>query len=124
MTDLMKLTNKELNFVVAYLEAIDVNNRCECETSEDEWQHSVYSYCPSEDWHQAGDIIEREKICIQYITETQMWRAHNGKVSVQFSKPLVAAMHCYVMDKLGRQVDIKKIYESLQVDIGDDNDKY
>jgi hypothetical protein len=122
MIDQMKLTNKELNFVVAYLEGIDVNNWCE--TSEDEWQHSVYSYCPSEDWHQGGDIIEREKICIEYIniTETKMWRAHNGRVSVQFSTPLVAAMHCYVMDKLGREVDMKKIYESLQVDIGVSDD--
>jgi hypothetical protein len=117
----MNLTNKELNFIVAHLEEIDVNNWCE--TSEDEWQHSVYPYCPSEDWHQGGDIIEREKICIEYITETKMWRAHNDKVSVQFSTPLIAAMHCYVMDKLGRQVDMDKIYEALQIEKEWDNEK-
>jgi len=113
MTNIMKLANKEVNFAVAHLEGIDVNEDC---YGFDEHRNPCAEYSPSTEWIEAGPIIEQQKICIEYITETKMWRAHNGKVSVQFSTPLVAAMHCYVMDKLGREVDMEKIYEALQIE--------
>lgn len=121
MTDINMLTTKELNFVVAHLEEIEVDEDC---YGFDEYGNPCAEYSPSTEWSEAGPIIEEQKICIQYIPETKMWRAHNGKVSVQYSTPLNAAMHCYAQTKLkSRKVDMKKIYEALQIVKEGDNEK-
>lgn len=63
----------------------------------------------STDWNQAGPIIEREKISIDY---------NVGSFSYAFKRPceisqrqygptpLIAAMRCYVASKLGDEVEI------------------
>jgi hypothetical protein len=64
-------------------------------------------YLPSTNWAQGGPIIEREKlaICIGW----KQWLAFSDdtdNAGVQGPTPLVAAMRCYVVSKLGDNIDI------------------
>lgn len=72
-------------------------------------------YRPSEDWEQGGPIMEREKINIRFITpnaSTSPCWAYISMESDDFNvegwgdTPLVAAMRCYVANKLGEEVEI------------------
>ena len=68
-----------------------------------------YAYNPSTSWHQAGPIIEREKI-------GTLWEArHVWSASTKWDDPtkvfygktkLIAAMRCYVASKLGDEVEV------------------
>ena len=66
---------------------------------------------PSEDWYQAGSIIERERIAIWGDNYTY-WEAEcHPECGWHWAKgetPLVAAMRCYVASKLGDEVEIPK----------------
>lgn len=65
-------------------------------------------FSPSTSWRDGGEIIEREKIGLAffqnvwaaYITDDPSPDAGNGPT------PLIAAMRCFVMNKLGNEVDI------------------
>lgn len=64
-------------------------------------------YSPSGEWTQGGPIIERELIDIIHARET--WTAFHGRVSTPPSTgptPLIAAMRCYVVSKLGETVEV------------------
>ena len=63
-------------------------------------------YRPSEDWEHGGPIIEREGISV--LMEDDTWKASNswGHIPLEGSTPLIAAMRCYVADKLGQEVEI------------------
>lgn len=64
-------------------------------------------YAPSTDWSQAGPIIERECICLDYWNEDDPWKADMSGDNEQFGDtPLTAAMRCYVASKLGDTVDV------------------
>lgn len=69
--------------------------------------HQQFHY--STNWSQAGQIIEREGICVDLLLNGQ-WIAASRKVegATMYSgpTPLVAAMRCYVASKLGDEVDI------------------
>jgi hypothetical protein len=67
-------------------------------------------YVPTEDWAQGGPIIEHEGM---QIWKGQEWCAAFGNSinTPDFfcgSSPLIAAMRCYVANKLGHEVDIPK----------------
>ena len=64
------------------------------------------TYAPSSDWSQAGQIIEREKIAIDF--DHDCWNASKIDEPCYFSgpTPLIAAMRCFVASKLGEQVDV------------------
>lgn len=65
-------------------------------------------YSPSTNWAQAGPIIEREKIA-HWPDEEGGWlaSANEGRgIDFHGPTPLVAAMRCYVVSKLGDEVDI------------------
>jgi hypothetical protein len=67
---------------------------------------------PSVNWAQAGPIIERERIEVSPADEA--WRAvpdrqnvANGNAPWLFGgTPLVAAMRCYVLTKLGPEIEV------------------
>lgn len=66
-----------------------------------------YSDCrPSTDWSQGGPLIEREKIAIDF--DHDVWNASKYDTNWYISgpTPLIAAMRCYVRNKLGDEVDI------------------
>ena len=81
-----------------YLQIADVSLGCD----------DVYS--PSTDWSQGGLIIEREEICISpsVSSEGVGWYASLPHITVLAwgETPLIAAMVCYVISKLGYEIDI------------------
>ena len=70
------------------------------------------SFTPSTNWAQGGPIIEREGINIGTIDALNgpYWEAHMPYgMSDDFADgptPLIAAMRCYVISKLGDEVEI------------------
>ena len=115
---------KELDFVVAQLEAIDVDDDC---YTFDYGGNPDAHYSPSQHWHQAGPIIERENIAITGISfpwfATEMgWWGHIKDVHNVGTTPLIAAMRCYVQSKWGKEVDMKTVYEALQIEKEEDNE--
>lgn len=70
------------------------------------------TFRPSTDWAQGGPIIERERITVDYCnsdTSESIWSACSVGWTYYFGPtPLIAAMRCYVVSKLGDNVDIPK----------------
>ena len=68
------------------------------------------SFTPSTDWAQGGPIIEREKIRLDttWNQEDGHWSARIDSVGGWWlgDTPLIAAMRCYVVSKLGDTVEI------------------
>ena len=63
---------------------------------------------PSEDWYQAGSIIEQEGISLNLVTDA-LWEATiMGEWAEDGPTPLIAAMRCYVGSQLGNEVEIPK----------------
>ena len=71
------------------------------------WAPSM-SYTPSTNWMQGGSIIEREGISINSHLDGHEWFARDywGANEQAAETPLVAAMRCYVTNKLGDNVDV------------------
>lgn len=62
-------------------------------------------YVPTINWSQGGPIIEREKITAEWTGEN--WMAYIRHDDEFFGPtPLIAAMRCYVANKLGDEVDV------------------
>jgi hypothetical protein len=68
---------------------------------------TLATFRPSELWEQGGPIIEREKICADYLVNGQ-WLAISRSTERQGygPTPLIAAMRCLAASKLGDDVDI------------------
>ena len=72
-----------------------------------------WTYNPSGDWWQGGEIIEREWIEICRLNNGE-WRGQwyeqaTEKIHREYGDtPLIAAMRCYVASKLGNEVEIPK----------------
>ncbi len=78
----------------AVAKALDIQNKPL------DWSPLSYST----DWAQGGPIIERESIDLVKMGNKQ-WRADCGPAKTG-STPLIAAMRCYVANKLGDEVEI------------------
>ena len=72
-------------------------------------------YSPSTNWTQAGPIIERERISLEFMpgagdAGADVWvatRVEGSSVSEECAEsPLVAAMRCYVASQLGDEVEV------------------
>ena len=63
------------------------------------------NFKPSTDWSQGGPIIERERI--EVIIWQDIWSAMMRSSTQQDGPtPLIAAMRCYVANKLGDEIDV------------------
>ena len=62
----------------------------------------------SSNWSFSGPIIEREGIGLDYYPDSGLWHAGTceGTVWGMGRTPLIAAMRCYVISKLGDEVEI------------------
>jgi hypothetical protein len=96
-----ELTGALLNAAVALAEG------------EAEWAKGGFS--PSSRWMDAGPIIERERISILPGDAPRTdWCGHKREridgcptfIAVNGPTPLVAAMRCYVVSKLGHEVEL------------------
>lgn len=69
------------------------------------WRHN---FSPSIDWAQGGPIIEESRIGV-YPSDAKsgQWAARNLELThIYGPTPLIAAMRCYVISKLGEEVDV------------------
>lgn len=68
---------------------------------------SIVEYRPTIDWSIGGPMIEREGISVRQVL-SRFWCAdiQNGDCECDGHTPLVAAMRCFVMSKLGYTVDV------------------
>ena len=68
----------------------------------------MQSFRPSIYWHQAGPIIERERI--ELVPNGKGWDAlqQAQHIPIEGPTPLVAAMRCYVASKLGDIVEVPR----------------
>ena len=70
-------------------------------------------YSPSTNWSQGGQIIERDGICLDSMSDWRedgeygkVWEAHELSYGyICGDTPLIAAMRCYVASKFGEEVD-------------------
>jgi len=61
----------------------------------------------STDWAEGGPIIEQEELCLSYDQFVKRWKCSTSAWdSYQAETPLVAAMRCYVAEKLGDEIEI------------------
>lgn len=83
-----------------------------CEGQPDEWvadHKRGYINSPSTDWAQGGPIIERENIGLWsegYDWEAKIQTGVGAWLYMWDASPLIAAMRCYVVSKLGDNIDI------------------
>lgn len=113
------LTGRDLDYAVAVAEGRDLD----ISGGYDPLGNYCEPFEPSTNWGQAGPIIEREGIDLycnipKSIAETVKqpgwatdWRAAYsrcgvGTKPVHGSTPLIAAMRCYVVSKLGKEIEI------------------
>lgn len=69
----------------------------------DKW----FTFLPSTDWSQGGPIIEREKIGLEQSgPDVYAYVQHLPLDGSRGPTPLIAAMRCFVIWKLGEEVDI------------------
>ena len=105
-----ELTGAALDWAVAMLEKPEA-----CEYGVEDWRgqrrstvkNGEYVYRWHQSWAQGGPIIEREKICPDYLINGQ-WLAVSRTTEAQGygPTPLIAAMRCYVASKLGHDVEV------------------
>ena len=71
-------------------------------------QDDDYQYSPSTDWAQGGPIIERERIELSSYADQWQATAHleDGSIFQRGPTPLIAAMRCYLVSKLGDEVEV------------------
>ena len=107
------LTRAALDWAVAkcegYTDYCDVTDKIQTPHKNHGWvPMSDLNY--STDWSQSGPIIEREKIRLDttWNFEDGNWSARIDSVGGwwQGDTPLVAAMRCYVVSKLGDEIEI------------------
>lgn len=67
-------------------------------------------YSPFMGWSQGGPVIERERLSIMSdyheIKKGWLGETYNGQAREFGSTPLIAALRCYVADKMGDEVEI------------------
>ena len=77
---------------------------------DNEGRDSIIEYSPSTNWLLGGPIIEREKIRLDttWNCEDGYWSARMDTVGGWWlgDTPLIAAMRCYVVSRLGDTVEI------------------
>ena len=129
-----ELTGAALDRAVAQCEGIELTGGCYNRLLVDGFmsggQSMLVPYSPSTDWAQGGPIIEREFIDVTVMpcgtsrnVTADTWEAWmdnhapDGVVDASHATgpaPLIAAMRCYIVSKMGDAVDIP---EALVYDI-------
>jgi hypothetical protein len=99
-----ELTGAALDWAVAKCEGLAVSDRAT------RWRARNCPHLYSTNWAKGGPIIEREKIRLDttWNCEDGYWSARMDTVGGWWlgDTPLIAAMRCYVVSKLGDTVDI------------------
>lgn len=88
-----------------YIDTVRVKGATTTRVYEERGECSA-AFQPSTDWAHGGPIIEREKLCADYLLDGR-WLAVSRITEKQGlgPTPLIAAMRCYVASKLGDTVE-------------------
>lgn len=111
------ITNNQLNWLVAKAHNWYLYDRCwwtmKASGEKHYRQTAAATYTPSTDWEQGGPIIDREKIELRYhdkVVAGIWYRDGIGSDQCLFkvigSTSLIAAMRCFVMSRLGEEVEV------------------
>lgn len=66
-----------------------------------------YAYSPSTEWSQGGPIIDREGIGFYKANASRCWaHPYGGDYKAEGKTPLIATMRCFVISKLGEEVEV------------------
>jgi hypothetical protein len=97
-----ELTGAQLNWAV---------QQCEGQRADIDFVWWTEEYTPDTNWSQGGPIIEREGINLDHYAKNPQWSAwtpaperESGEAQAFGPTPLIAAMRCYVVSKLGDEV--------------------
>lgn len=114
-----ELTEPQLNWAVAQLEKPDgavvvIHNGMVRYFSGHEKAFKAKYSQPllfSSDWGQGGPIIERERLDLFQVLNSNQWasKSNIGNYEQYGSTPLTAAMRCHVASKLGDTVEIPEV---------------
>ena len=99
------LTGAALDWAVARCEGVEVRKYPASQSLF--FGKGFDKYSPSTSWSQGGPIIDRGRIGL-WANFAEMWGASNNHRAAVGPTPLIAAMRCYVMFKLGDEVDVPK----------------
>ena len=104
-----ELSGAALDWAVAKCEGVFAH--APRHVSREVWMKLLADYAPSTDWAKGGEIIEREKISLIWMefVDEQYWMASIDKpyeYEMRGASPLEAAMCCYVLSKLGDEVQL------------------
>lgn len=97
------LTRIQINYLVGKCEGYEDKDFCPHDKHYRDEDNKWYS--PADDWAHGGPIIEREGIAL-YLYGAGEWNAHTGGREFNGPTPLIAAMRCFVVSKLGDECDI------------------
>ena len=101
-----ELYGHELNWAVAQCKGLEIyiDDGIVCLIGQP-FDKKYAFWTPSTDWEQAGPIIEREMISLEWTGED--WMAYIWHDREYFgSTPLLAAMRCYVDHVIGDEVEV------------------
>lgn len=101
-----ELSGRALDWAVAKCENADWSDEDAIVnvTTFDDYDGTICNY--STDWAQAGPIIERERIAIDFDGDNWCASTNTKPLANYAPTPLVAAMRAYVASKLGDVVDV------------------
>jgi len=103
-----ELSGAALDWAVAKCEGVFAH--APRHVSREVWVKLLADYAPSTDWAQGGPIIERECITVEYagVWIGRCWEDSDGdeQIQIEGETPLIAAMRCYVVSKLGDDVQL------------------
>ncbi len=97
-----ELTGAALDWAVAKCEGLDQYFDTEEKCAFDD---EGCAYEPSTNWAQGGPIIEREKIELEH-DGFEWWARIRADEDCKGPTPLIAAMRCYVANKLGEEIEL------------------
>ena len=110
-------TGAQLNWMVAKCEGVETVVNMQADGTQYLWRRDNRPllgnrlYAPTTDWAQGGPIIERERINLR-ASGAGDWVAsthdlpHPERLVQQGDTPLIAAMRCFVVSKLGDEVEV------------------
>lgn len=116
------LTGDALDWAVGTAEGLKLRVSEACAPGNkvfEEYRGLISWYNPSRSWSRAGEILEREKIGVMFLTGWAngadcfgpFWRAFQGLAGdpdgcMDGPDPLIAICRCYVAIKLGDEVEV------------------
>lgn len=104
------LVGPALDWAVAKVEGVEYRHKgikCRTLITRRQWHHYTKpNFTPSTDWSQAGPLIEKHGICIDFRTRSRRWGAYCDSLVNMGDTPLIAICRAIVLTHLGDVVSV------------------